>query len=418
MGHYQNKNKAKRKRGEELLLELRLNRSELQQMIREGLQGLALEIGVEVATALLADEVEGLCGARSKRDAERRAYRHGTQRGWIAVAGAKTAIERPRVRGIDGKERVLKLYEGMQRSARQDGVMRRLVRGVSCRNYRTVIDAIRKSYGVSASSVSRSFVEASEARVRELAERRFDGVPFAAMFIDGICFSRRSLVVAVGVTESGEKRVLAVREGATENARVCTDLLEDLRGRGVDTNRRILFVLDGSKALRAAVDRVWGERAEVQRCQQHKLRNVASYVPEQHWPDVGSAIRKAYAETSYKKAKRSLETVARWLDRINPHAAASLREGLDETLTVTRLGLQGRLRRSFATTNLVEAIFGRTRTMTGRVKRWRDGSMRQRWCATALLHAEATFRAVKGCSDMPQLRTALARSPAKLRRVA
>jgi len=418
MGHYQKKNKAKTKRGEELLLELRLDRSELQKMIQEGLQGLALEIGVEVATALLADEVEAHCGPRRKRDAGRGAYRHGTQRGWIAIGGAKTAIERPRVRGMDGKERVLKLYPSMQRSARQDGVMRRLVRGVSCRNYRAVIDAIRKSYGVSASSVSRSFVEASEARVRELAERRFDDVPFAAMFIDGICFSRRSLVVAVGVTECGEKRVLAVREGATENARVCTDLLEDLRDRGIDTNTRILFVLDGSKALRAAVDRVWGERAEVQRCQQHKLRNLASYVPDQNWPDVGAAIRKAYAETSYKKAKRALETVARWLDRINPHAAASLREGLDETLTVTRLGLRGRLRRSFATTNLVEAIFGRTRTMTGRVKRWRDGSMRQRWCATALLHAEATFRAVKGCSEMPQLLTALGRSSAKLRRVA
>jgi putative transposase len=418
MGHYQKKNGATTKRGEELLLELRLNRSELQQMIKEGLQGLALEIGVEVAMALLADEVDGHCGPLRKRDAERGAYRHGTQRGWIAIGGTKTAIERPRVRGIDGKERALKLYQSMQQSTRRDGVMRRLVRGVSCRNYRAVIDAIRKSYGVSASSVSRCFVEASEARVRELAERRFDGVPFAAMFIDGICFSRRSLVVAVGVTERGEKRVLAIREGATENARVCTDLLEDLRDRGVDTGTRILFVLDGSKALRAAVDRVWGEHAEVQRCQQHKLRNVASYVPEQLWPDFGAAIRKAYAETSYKKAKRALETVARWLDRINPHAAASLREGLDETLTVTRLGLRGRLRRSFATTNLVEAIFGRTRTMTGRVKRWRDGSMRQRWCATALLHAETTFRAVKGCSDMPQLLAALGRSSSMLCRVA
>jgi transposase-like protein len=399
-------------------VELRLSRSELQQMIEEGLHGLALEIGVEVATALLTDEVESHCGSMHKRDAERRAYRHGTERGWIAIGGAKAAIERPRARGIDGKEIPLKRYEVMQRPARQDGVMRRLLRGVSCRNYRAVIDAIRKSYGVSASSVSRSFVAASEARVRQLAERRFDGMPFAAVFIDGICFARRSLIAAVGVTERGEKQILAVREGATENARVCTDLLEDLRERGIDTNSCTLFVLDGSKALRAAVDRVWGEQAQVQRCQQHKLRNVASYVPEQHWPDVAAAIRKAYAENSYKKAKRMLETVARWLDRINPHAGASLREGLEETLTVTRLGLRGRLRRTFATTNLVEAIFGRTRTLTSRVNRWRDGSMRQRWCATALLHAETTFRAVKGCADMPQLLVALGRSSGKLRSVA
>lgn len=331
------------------------------------------------------------------------------------VGGAKAAIERPRVRGTNGKEIALKLYETMQRSGRDEQVMRRLVRGVSCRNYRAVIDAIRKGYGVSASSVSRSFVQASEARVRELAERRFDDVAFAAMFIDGINFSRRSLVVAVGVTERGEKRVLGVREGATENARVCTDLLEDLRNRGVDTSRRTLFVLDGSKALRAAVERVWGDCAEIQRCQQHKLRNVAAYVPQEQWPDLGAAIRKAYAETSYKKAKRMLETVARWLDRINPHAGASLREGLEETLTVTRLGLRGLLRRTFASTNLVEGIFERTRTMTSRVKRWRDGGMRQRWCATALLHAEATFRAVKGCSEMPLLLSALGRSSSKLR---
>jgi transposase-like protein len=414
MGHYQKKNSSKSNKGEDLLVELRLNQDQLQQMIREGLQGLALEIGVEVASALLADEVEAHCGPRRERDEGRRAYRHGTQRGWIMVGGAKVAIERPRARGKDGKEIMLTRYESMQGGGRHEGVMRRLLRGVSCRNYRAVIDAIRKSYGVSSSTVSRSFIQASEARVRELAERRFDGVRFAAMFIDGINFCRRSLVVAVGVTERGEKRVLAIREGATENARVCTDLLEDIRDRGVDPNTRVLFVLDGSKALRAAVDRVWGTQAEVQRCQQHKLRNVASYVPEQHWPDIAAAIRKAYSETNYKKAKRTLETVAGWLDRINPHAGASLREGLEETLTVVRLGLKGRLRRSFATTNLVESIFGRTRTMTGRVKRWRDGSMRQRWCATALLHAEATFRAVKGCTEMPQLLAALGWTENKL----
>jgi transposase-like protein len=418
MGQYQKKSDRSGTRGEELLLELRLERSELQQMIREGLQGLALEIGVEVATALLADEVEHHCGAVRKRDAGRNAYRHGRQRGWIAVGGTKVSIERPRARAMNGKEVALEMYERMQQHGRGEGVMRRLVRGVSCRNYRAVVEAIRKSYGVSASSVSRRFVEASAERVRELAERRFDGVTFAAMFIDGISFSRRQLIAAVGVTQRGEKRVLAVREGATENARVCADLLEDLRERGVDSNTPVLFVLDGSKALRAAVDRVWGERAVVQRCQQHKLRNVASYVPDHHWPDVAAAIRKAYAETSYQKAKRMLETTARWLDRINPHAGASLREGLEESLTVTRLGLRGTLRRSFATTNIVEGIFARTRVLTARVKRWRDGSMRQRWCATALLHAETTFRAIRGCTDMPELLAALRRSSVKLSNVA
>jgi transposase-like protein len=415
MGHYQSTKERKQNEGKELLLELQLSRIELQRMVGEGLHGLALEIGVEVARALLTDEVERHCGPVRRRDRERRAYRHGQQRGWIAMGGAKVPIQRPRARTIDGKEIALDLYETMQRRSGGEEVMRRLVRGVSCRNYRAVIDAVRKSYGVSASSVSRSFVQASTARVRELAERRFDGVRFVAIYIDGICFCRHSVVAAVGVSERGEKRILAVREGATETAQVCTDLLVDLRERGVETNRRTLFILDGSKALRAAVERMWVEQAEVQRCQQHKLRNVASYLSEHQWTEIGAAMRKAYAESSYKKAKRSLETVAKWLERINPHAAASLREGLEETLTVTRLGLQGRLRRSFATTNMVEAGFGRARTMTGRVKRWRDGSMRQRWCVTALLNAESTFRAVRGCSDMPSLLAALDRPSSKLR---
>lgn len=417
MGHYQKTQRATRKSGEELLVELRLERAELERMIREGLHGLALEIGVEVAVALLGDEVERHCGPRRKRNGQREGYRHGAQRGWIAVGGAKASIVRPRVRSVDGREIDLALYRAMQKPSRDEGVMRRVVRGVSCRDYRAVVDAIRNSYGIGRSSVSRSFVTGSTAAVQMLAERRFEGERFAAILIDGIVFCRRSVVVALGVTERGDKRILALREGATENARVCTDLLEDLRARGVEADERILFVLDGSKALRAAVDRVWGDRAEVQRCQQHKLRNVASYVPDKYWGDVSIAMRKAYRETSYKRAKRRLETLARWLDRINPHAAASLREGLEETLSVIRLGLRGNLRRTFATTNIVESLFGRTRIVTGRVKRWRDGSMRQRWCATALLHAERSFRAVNGCADMPKLLKALGRSD-RIQRVA
>lgn len=414
MGHYQ---KTKDLGEKDLLLELRLSPEELEQMIKDGLEGMALEIGVEVATALLGNEIEQRLGAKRKRDAERSAYRHGQQRGWICMGGMKAPISRPRARAVNGGEIELELYRRMQQGC-ANAVMRRLVRGVSCRNYRAVIDAIRKGYGVSASTVSRSFVAASEARVRELTERRYEGMRFAAILIDGVCFARETVVAALGVTEEGRKIVLAIRQGATENAGVCTDLLEELRDRGVDMNERVLLVLDGSKALRAAVDRVWGNRAEIQRCQVHKLRNVQSYVSAHQWPDACAAIRKAYAETSYLKAKRMLEHIARWLDRLNPHAGASLREGLDETLTVTRLGLKGRLRATFATTNIVEGLFSRVRSMTGRVKRWRRGSMRQRWCATALLEAEARFKSVRGFSDMSQLLTALGRQSTKLSSVA
>lgn len=414
MGHYQ---KTRQTRGSELLLQLRLSHRELDQMIREGLQGLALEIGLEIATALLDEEIEGRVGERRRREGTRTAYRHGRQRGWISMAGVKAPIDRPRARLMKGGEMELPLYRRMQGGC-EEAVMRRLIRGVSCRNYRAVIDAVRKGYGASASAVSRSFVAASEARVRALAERRYEGMKLAAIFIDGVCFAREMLVVALGVTVEGKKVVLGIRQGATENARVCGDLLEELRERGVDMSERTLLILDGSKALRAAVQRVWGHQAVVQRCQVHKLRNVQSYVSEQQWPDIRAAIRRAYAERSYAKARRMLEQTARWLDRLNPHAGASLREGLDETLTVTRLGLTGNLKGTFATTNIVEGLFSRVRTITGRVKRWRHGSMRQRWCATGLLEAESRFRAVRGCSDMSRLLTALGRSSSKLCSVA
>ena len=417
MGQYQKGASRVRRSGEDLLLELRVSAEQLQQMLHEGLSGTALEIAAEVAEALLEDEVERVVGVKSRRDAERTTYRHGRQRGWINVDGAKTAIVRPRMRSVAGGEVDLATYGRLQ-NGRTAGVMRRLIRGVSCRNYRAVIHAIRRAAGVSATSVSRKFIEASEERIRILNERRFDGECYAAIFVDGVCFAGQTLVVALGVTERGNKRVLAMRQGATENAGVCIDLLEELRERGIDMNERRLWVLDGSKALRAAVRRVCGDHAEVQRCQQHKLRNVASYVPEQHWQSIRAAMQRAYAEPSYSKAKRMLETTARWLDRINPHAARSLREGLEESLTVTRLQLRGRLRSTFATTNPVEAVFGRVRTMTGRVKRWRGGTMRLRWCASALLHAEASFRAVKGCSEMSRLLRALGRQSAKLTFVA
>jgi transposase-like protein len=269
-----------------------------------------------------------------------------------------------------------------------------------------VIEAVAESAGVSRSSVSRLFVAASESKLRQLLQRRFNGVRFMAIFIDGVQFKRQTLVVAIGVNTEGRKVVLSIRQGATENARVCSDLLEELRDRGVSTDVPTLFVLDGSKALRAAVGRVWGELAVIQRCRVHKLRNLEAYANEQLWPQVRDRVRAAYAETNYHKAKRSLLLTARWLERIAPAAAASLYEGLEETLTVTRLNLPLKLRKTFSSTNLVESALSRVRMLTSRVKRWRN-RMCLRWTATALLHAEETFDRINGFLDMPSLITAL-----------
>ena len=221
-------------------------------------------------------------------------------------------------------------------------VLRRMVRGVSTREYEHVVDMARDGFGVDKSSVSREFVRASAADVKALAERRFEGEHFAVVMIDGVEYAGETMVVALGITEDGTKRVLGLRQGATENAEVCTALLEDLRGRGLDTGRPTLFVLDGSKALHAAVKRVWGKNAVIQRCQVHKKRNIKAHVPEKHRPELERRLSEAYHETDYATAKASLEGTARWLDRLNPDAAASLREGLEETLTVVKLGVPGR----------------------------------------------------------------------------
>jgi putative transposase len=286
-------------------------------------------------------------------------------------------------------------------------VLRRTVRGVSTRDYEGVIDVARDGFGVAKSSISRSFVRASAADVKALAERRFDGERFAVVMIDGVEYAGETMVVALGITEDGTKRVLGLRQGATENAAVCTALLEDLRERGLETGRPTLFVLDGAKALHAAVTRVWGKNAVIQRCQVHKRRNLKAHVPEKHWPELERRLSEAYHETHYATAKASLEGTARWLDRLNADAAASLREGLEETLTVVRLGMPGSLRRTLATTNPIESALSVTRRVTARVTRWRDGDMRRRWCVAGLLRAEEKFRRVKGHRAMPALLKAL-----------
>jgi transposase-like protein len=282
-----------------------------------------------------------------------------------------------------------------------------MVRGVSTRDYEDVIDVAREGFGVAKSSVSRDFVRASAADVKALAERRFDGVHFPVVMIDGVEYAGETMVVALGISEDGTKRVLGLRQGATENAEVCAALLEDLQERSLDTKKPTLVVLDGSNALHAAVKRVWGKNAVIQRCQVHKKRNIKAHVPEKHWPELERRLSGAYQETDYETAKRSLEGTATWLARINPDAASSLREGLEETLTVVRLGVPGVLRRSLATTNPIESALSVTRRVTARVTRWRDGDMRKRWCVAGLLRAESKFRRLKGHRAMPTLLEAL-----------
>lgn len=390
-------------------VQLTLDRSEVLREMQEGLHRLGVSLGLELAALLMEDEVERLCGSRYEHEPQRRATRHGRQRGVITMAGQKIAIERPRVRSTsENREVPLEVYGLARRGeAMPAAVLARMVRGVSCRDYEGVIESAAAGFGVKRSSVSRSFTTASAKKIAELRERGLADVRFPVVFIDGIGWADTTMVVALGLSEDGTKRVLGFREGATENSEVSKALLEELVERGLDTSQNTLFVIDGGKALRKAITRVWGTRALVQRCRVHKKRNIEAHVPERLWPEVARMLDKAWAEPGYERARKHLVTLAAYLDRIAPDAAASLREGLEETLTVTRLRIDPALAIHLVTTNPIESAFSCVRRLSGRVKRWRGGIMKHRWCATGLLDAEKRFRRIKGFSSMPQLIKAL-----------
>ncbi len=374
-------------------VQLVLDREEMLAMIQDSLTSFATEIGLRVATGLLEDEVNQRCGLRYERAPE------------------KLPIPRPRMRYTRRcGEADLETYARLQSpDAMPQAVLKRLVRGVSCRDYEGVVDLAREGFGVQKSSVSRSFVKASAAEVQQLSERRLKGLRIPVIYLDGVVYAGETMTVALGVLENGAKRVLGVRQGATENAAVCTALLEDLQGRGLDTSQPTLLVLDGSKALHAAGKRVWGRNTLIQRCQVHKKRNVQAHLPEKHGEELSRQLHAAYSERDFDAALRRLKTTARWLDRLNPDAAASLREGLEETLTVVRLAVPDLLRRTLATTNPIESAFSVAENVTRRVKCWREGDMRQRWCVAGLMRAESKFHRVKGYRHMPELLRALDR---------
>ena len=358
----------------------------------------------------LEEDVAELCGRRYERGVSRGAYRHGWQGGYVVLAGQKIAIDRPRVRGLDGDggEVELPTYARLQDDqAMPESVLRRMAAGVSCRDYAGVIDLACEGFGVKRSSVSQQFIRASIAQLQQFSGRRFDGMRLAAIFIDGLDFAGETMVCALGVASDGRKHVLGLRQGATENAAVVQALLSELRDRGVATDQATLFVIDGAKALRSAIKQVWGRYAIIQRCQVHKKRNVQAHLPKKYGKELDRRLDEAYAQSDYDEAVKQLKATVRWLKQINPDAASSLAEGLEETVTVARLKIGKTLGATLSTTNPIESAFDTARQVTGRVKRWREGDMRRRWCACGLLRAERGFRRVKGHRDLPKLIKAL-----------
>jgi putative transposase len=322
----------------EMLVEVPLPMVEVWEELQAQVEQLTGEAGLRIIGAILENEVTRRVGPSHQPGPESGAVRWGRQPGYVVFGGRKVAIERPRVRTRKGREVELDSYARMQHDGRRQRAIREgIVAGLTSRNYRRAVESVVEGYGIEKSSVSREFVAASAAQLKTLCEKKLADLDLVAILIDGIHVGKQVLVVALGIENTGEKHVLGLWQGATENTTVVKELLEDLVARGLSTERRYLFVIDGAKALRAGIERVFGNRAEVQRCQIHKRRNVKEHLPKGAQADYDRRIRNAYAMTEYAAAKAELEKIFRQLERINPSAARSLEEGLEETLTVHRL---------------------------------------------------------------------------------
>ncbi len=373
-------------------------------LVRGDLLALVHQLGLQAFAAMLEAERTKLCGPRYKHDGARTATRAGWTRGELALGGRRIGVRRPRVADRQGKEVPLETWTELSSSDPLDlRAFEQMAIGVATRKYARSLDAMPEEIetrGVSKSAVSRRFVALTAEKLAEWLARPIADLDIWAVFIDGIHFGEHVVLCALGVDASGGKHVLGLWEGATENEVACKAMMENLVERGLQSNRSRLFIIDGSKALRGAIRNLFGRRALVQRCQVHKLRNVLGHLPEDRHNDVRAAIREAYKCTKIDTAKRLLNNLARALQRKHPSAAASLREGLDETLTVMGLGLGAALTRTLSTTNPIENLNGLLRATTRRVKRWDDGTMVLRWALVGVLEAARGFRRLRGFRDM------------------
>jgi putative transposase len=380
-------------------------------LIREALYEAVMGAGLAWVDEVLEAERTMLCGARYQHLSEREALRAGHVASSLVLGGRRVAVSRPRARSVEGHE--LSLPSWRQWSGRDpltERAVEQMVLGVSTRRYGRSLEPLPEAIttrGASKSAVSERFVYGTERKLAELMSRDLSGLALVALMIDGVRMGEHLVLAAVGVDERGEKQVLGLREGATENAAAVRALLSDLIERGLNPNRSLLVVIDGAKALHKAVVEVFGANALIQRCREHKKRNVTEALPERLRSSVRVAMNQAYATRDPGRARRLLDNLGRRLEHQHPGAAASLREGLEETLSVMRLGLPENLERVLSSTNLIENLFSRVREIGRRVKRWQSGTMVLRWTAAGVLEAERGFRKLAGYRAMPMLVAAL-----------
>ncbi len=383
---------------------------------REGLLALSVRVGLAVLGEVMESEVDRVVGPKGRHDKDRVAKRHGHTQGEVTLGGRRVAVSRPRVRSVDDRSEVgLDSYrEFAARDQLSEVVAERVLAGVSTRRYRQTQEPVgsdveENARSSSKSAVSREFKRRARTALAQLLSRRLESFELVALMIDSIELADRCHVVALGICLDGTKVPLGLWEGSTENATTVTALLSDLQERGLGLDQSILCVIDGAKALSKAIRAVIGNHTPIQRCVVHKARNVCDYLPQEQRPFIRAKLRAAWDDTNHDRALASLKALARALEREHPGAAASLREGMPETLTVTRLGITGRLKRTLQSTNTIESLFSVVRRTQRNVKHWHGGDMRQRWTAAGILDAERNFRRINGKDQLARLAAALGR---------
>ncbi len=392
------------------VLKFDLKDIDLGEVVRMGLQDFMFQVGMIAVQQTMQAEVATLAGPRYVRNPHNSVDRWGKQPGFVYVNGQKVNTDKPRVMrktAANKREEIeLKTYKEFSKpSAMNEAIMAKILAGVSTRDYEGTIDQVLDGHGISRSAVSRRSVQTAGKRLEEFYARRFDDREFVVIMIDGIGVADIDNIVALGIDAWGKKTVLGIRQGATENTKVCTELLEDLIARGLSPDGDCLFVLDGAKALSKAVKKLFGENAVIQRCQVHKRRNVTDKLPKEHQTRIDKRLSAAYGMNTLEAARKAVEAVYEELIDLSIPAASSLEEGLEETLTVNRLGLTGSLKRSLSSTNCIESMFSMARRYKRNVKKWNNSKHIERTLIVSLLEAERRFHRVEGYRELKDLQT-------------
>ena len=381
---------------------------DLQQAVKGRFSSFCMAVGIKSLMTLMDQDVEAIAGPKGKHDPNRTAYRHGFQDTTVPMGSQRLALKRHRVRSIEtGEEMPIPSYEVFASDDELlEAALNRMLHGLSTRDYRNVIEDysdIAETSGTSKSAISQRFIKASAKEAQKVLGRRFDKETIPVLMIDGIVLGDYTAIVVMGITKDGHKIIMGVRIGSTENAQVCHDLLTDLIDRGLEYEEGLLAVIDGSKALRKALKDVFGQQVLIQRCQVHKTRNVMDYLPKHKRDWVKRVMRKAWASETAEDAVRELHSLATGLETQYPDAASSLREGLEETVTVLKLNIPGLLRKGLRSTNTIESAFSVVAKGIRNVKNWRNGTMVQRWVCVALLDAENRANRIAGYRSMDVL---------------